>query len=71
VTAGLRREIRRTGRPFKAVVNELLRTALHLRTSPRSTPALRITARPLGLRSGVDYDRIGQLLEDLEGPVHR
>jgi hypothetical protein len=71
VAAGIRSEVRRTGRPFKAVVNELLRTALHLRKSSRPAPRFRIKARPLGTRPGLDYDRISQLLDDLDGPVHR
>jgi hypothetical protein len=71
VAAGIQREIRRTGRPFKIVVNELLRTALYLKRAPRSAPKFRIKARPLGVRPGLDYDRISQLLEDVEGPVHR
>lgn len=71
VAAGVQREIRRTGRPFKVVINELLRTALHLKKTPRPDPGLRIKARPLGIRAGLDYDRITQLLDDIEGPAHR
>lgn len=71
VAAGIQREVRRTGRPFKSVVNELLRTALHLKKSPRPAPRFRIKARALGVRPGLDYDRISQLLDEIEGPVHR
>lgn len=71
VAAGIQREVRRTGRSFKSVVNELLRTALHLRKTPRPNPRIRIRAKALGIRPGLDYDRISQLLDDIEGPVHR
>jgi len=71
VAAKLRSEARRTGRPFKQVVNEHLRRSLNTPVKPASGKPFRIIARDLGLRPGLDYDNIGQLLEQVEGPFHR
>jgi len=70
VAARLQAEARRTGRSFKEVVNELLRLALNGRREGRREP-FRVTARDLGLRAGLDYDDVGGLLEQVEGPAHR
>jgi hypothetical protein len=55
------------------VVNELLRKVLS--TPPPSTAKppkpFPILARDLGLRPGLSYDNIGELLEQIEGPFHK
>ncbi len=71
VAADVKAEARRSGKPFKAVVNELLRAALHLRRKPRAVPPFTVRARQLGVRSGLDYDRIAELMEHVEGPLQR
>ena len=71
VADALKTEARRSGRPFKAVVNELLRAALHLRRKHRAIPPFKVHPRPLGVRPGLDYDRITELVEQLEGPLQR
>ncbi|MBI2247724.1 MAG: hypothetical protein HYY39_07980 [Armatimonadetes bacterium] len=71
VAAALKAEVRRAGRPFKAVVNELLRAALHLRRRRRAVPPFTVRARSLGTRPGLDYDRTAELVEHLEGPLQR
>lgn len=71
VAAALKAEVRRSGQPFKAVVNEFLRAALHLRRKRHSMPRFTVRARSLGVRPGLDYDRIGELVEQLEGPLGR
>ena len=53
------------------VVNELLRLGLTVRNQPRPGRPFTVHARPLGLRPGLDYDRIGELVDQLEGPLHR
>ena len=70
VAAKLKAETRRTGKPFKQLVNELLRLALN---RPRSTSRepFRIVARDLGaLRNGLSLDNVSELLEQAEGPLH-
>jgi hypothetical protein len=71
VAAGIRQEVRRSGRPFRQVVNDLLRTALHMRQRPSSPPPFTVHPRDLGLYPGLDYVRIPELLEEVEGPFHR
>ena len=71
VAAKVKSEARRSGKSFKDVVNEALRRGL---TDRRSVRAQKVTirARDLGkLRPGLSLDSIGELLEQVEGPVHR
>jgi hypothetical protein len=71
VAAKLRAEARRTGLPFKQVVNQALRKSLQRRTQKTSTP-FKVTPRDLGeLMPGVSLDNVAGLLEQLEGPSHR
>ena len=73
VAARLKTEVRRTGKPFRAVVNECLRVALFKkRAGPAREPRFKIKTRDLGqLRLGLSLDNIGDLLEIAEGPLHR
>ncbi len=72
VAARLKAEARRTGKSFKQTVNETLRHSL---SSARRRPAeapFRIVARDLGqLRAGLSLDSVADLVEELEGPLHR
>ena len=72
VAARLRAEARKTGRPFKALVNEALRAGLAQKRL--SQPKQRFTIKAYdfgGLQPGVSLDNIGELLERIEGPDHR
>lgn len=71
VAAKLKSEARRTGRAFREVVNEALRRGLvSARPAPRKP--FRVKTRSLGgLRPGLSLDNIGDLLERVEGPLHR
>jgi hypothetical protein len=71
VAAKLKAEVRRSGRSFKEVVNNLLRLALHTRRESKPTKPFRVQTRPLGLRPGFNLDKISELIEQLEGPLHR
>ena len=71
VFAKLQAEMRRSGRSFKDTVNEFLRLGLNARRSVSTRKPFRVEARDLGLRPGFQLDNIGELLEQLEGPVHR
>ncbi len=71
LVARLKAEERRTGRSFKEVVNGLLRLGLSVQhKSPRRTPFV-VSARPLNARPGTSLDNIGELLEQVEGPLHK
>jgi hypothetical protein len=66
VAARIHGEVRRTGKPYRAVVNDALRRGLE---APRpALPPYRVDARPMGLRPGMDIDDIAGLLDLLDGP---
>lgn len=72
VAAQLKAETRRSGRSLKDVVNEYLRLGLYAKKTQRPRRPFRVEARDLGaLRPGLSLDNVGDLLEQLEGPVHR
>ena len=68
----LKAEARRTGKPFKELVNESLRAGLAQKRALRTPPHFSIKARDLGrVRAGISLDNIGAVLEQIEGPSHR
>ena len=69
VAAKLRAEARRSGDPLKLVVNRVLR--LGLKAKAKALPPFEVKTRALGLRPGLSYDCIPELLEQAEGPLHR
>lgn len=69
VAERLLEESRRTGKSFKALVNETLRTGLSRRS--KAPPPFKVEARPMGLKPGFDVDDIEGLLDHLEGPRRR
>jgi len=71
VAARLEQEARRTGRSFKDTVNDLLRLALQARRRPDRRRPFKVAPRDLGLRPGLSYDSVGDLLEAVEGSLHR
>ncbi len=72
VAARLQAEARRSGRPFKAVVNEHLRAALAQRRAVKALPPFRVEPRNLGgPLPGLSYDNVGALLDEVEGPRQR
>lgn len=71
VAAKLKAEARRSGRSFKETVNSMLRLALNRRRDVR--PAKRFVVRPsvMGLKPGLSYDRISEVLDLIEGEDRR
>ena len=67
--AKIKAEMRRTGGSFKEVVNSLLRRA----PGVEKASAKVFKVRPIagGERPGLNYDNIGELLEQLEGPDYK
>ena len=66
VAAKLRAEVRRSGRPFKQIVNQTLRLGLSSRRQYKSLPPFKVKPYDMGLRPGFNYDNIGELLERLD-----
>jgi hypothetical protein len=67
VAALLKKEVRKSGEPFKQVVNRYLRLGL---TAPKDGKAKRFVVKPRNL--GLPHlEKTEQFLEFLEGPDHR
>lgn len=72
VAAKLKAEARRTGKPFKTVLNECLRVALSSGRGRARVAPFRIEPRDLGaLRPGLSLDNVAELLDLVEGPESR
>lgn len=72
VSRRLKAEMRRSGKSFRAVVNDCLRGGLAGRTQARAAAPFVVQARDLGaLRPGLSLDNVGDLLDAVEGPAHR
>jgi hypothetical protein len=72
VAAKLKAEARRAGRPFRDVVNDALRRGLESRRPNRSREAFKVVTRDLGnIRPGLALDNVAELIEQIEGSLHR
>jgi hypothetical protein len=66
IDAKLRAEARRSGKPFKQVVNDFLRVGLSARRQKLPAKPYVVKARPLGLKPGYSYDNVWGLIEEIE-----
>ena len=71
VAAKLKAESRRAGRPFRDIVNDTLRRGLASRRATAQRQPFKIVARDLGLKQGLSLDNVWELIEQVEGPLHR
>ena len=72
MAAELKAESRRAGLPFREIVNETLRRGLESRRATAQRRAFKVTARDLGnLKPGLSLDNIAELIEHVEGSLHR
>lgn len=62
----LRREIRRSDRSMKAVVNDALRAGLGIRGKSPPTSRFEVKPHGFGFRPGIDINRLNQLADELE-----
>jgi hypothetical protein len=70
VAAELKAESRRAGRPFREVVNEMLRRGLATRRDAAQRQPFKIAPRDLGdLKPGLSLDNVAELVEQVEGPL--
>lgn len=68
----LQKELRRSGASFKETVNYFLRLGLMMAGSKHGErKPFKVNPRKLGLPPGLAYDNVEQVLEALEGPLHR
>jgi hypothetical protein len=52
-------------------VNACLRAGLSVRKQSASARPFRAKARDMGLRPGINIDKVSALLDELEGPEHK
>lgn len=72
IASTLKAEARRTGRPFRDIVNETLRRGLASRRLTSRRQPFAVETRDLGeLKPGLSLDNIGELIEHVEGPAFR
>jgi len=67
----LRRQANKRNLAFKAMVNQLLRSALDAQDVAAPTPPFVVVPKDMGWRDDLDFDNIGHLLEQVDGPLHR
>jgi hypothetical protein len=71
VAAKARKSAAKLHKPFKQIINTALRIGLDEVLKPPRTKRYRTKPRPLGLRPGLSYDNISELLARAEGEDHR
>ena len=67
VMARVTREMSRSGKPLKSVVNDALRRGLDP-SMMDARPTFQVRATAMGLRPGMEIDDIQGLLDRLDGP---
>jgi len=70
VATKLKEEMKRSGKSFKDTVNSVLRNGLNIPKKRKVEPFI-VNPKEFRPRISVDYDNIGELLEQIEGPLHR
>ena len=71
VAAKAKAAARMTGLPFKTLINNALRIGIEAVMQPAQARKYQTQGRPMGLRQGMSYDNIGELLALSEGEDHR
>jgi hypothetical protein len=72
VAAKLKAEMRKSGKSFRGIVNDTLRHGLVEKRGTSRRCLFNVEARDLGnLRPGLSLDNVGELLEQVEGSLHR
>ena len=56
---------------MKELLNEYLRLALNSKREAPEAKPFRVRAASMGTLPGLNYDNIGELPEQVEGPAHR
>ena len=60
------REVRRTDKSMKAVVNDALRVGLGMRSKPPRPRRFKVQPHAFAFKPGIDVDRLNQLVDELE-----
>jgi len=62
---------RRRTTNFKETLNDVLRRGLLARRELAAARPFKVRARRLGNKMGLNYDNVGEMLEQLEGSSHK
>ena len=71
VAAKAKKSAAKLHKPFKQIINTALRIGLDEVLKPPRAKRYRSKSRALGLRPGLSYDNISELLARAEGEDHR
>ena len=71
VRAKLEAEMRKSGKSFKETVNETLRVGLISRRKGASPKPFKVRPKAMGLKPGYSYDKVWELIEQVEGPDYK
>ncbi len=72
IAAKLKAEARRSQRSFRETVNDTLRRGLSNQRPASARKRFAVAARDLGnIQPGLSLDSVSDLLERIEGPLHR
>ncbi len=66
-----KKAVQMTGMPFKTLINQALRIGIDAVMSPKKSRPYRTKGRAMGLRKGLSYDNIHDLLAMAEGEDFR
>ena len=66
----IQEEMRRSGKTLEERVNEAIHTGLTAKKAVSKVP-FQVDAKPLGLKPRYSYDKVSELIEQIEGPFHR
>ena len=67
----LKKEVRRSGEPFKQAVNRCLRAGLTSQNRRAKPKPFKVTPIDVQLPEGLNLDKTSDILEALEGPMRR
>lgn len=68
VAAKLQKKLKKSaGKTFKDVVNDTLRLGLLAENNLKEIKRFEVRSRSLGVNKGLNYDNIGELIEQIEG----
>ncbi len=71
VRAKLEAEMRKSGKSFKETVNETLRVGLLSRQKTMPPKPFEVRPQAMGLKPGYSYDKVWELIEQVEGPDYK
>ena len=71
VRAKIEAEMRKSGKSFKETVNETLRFGLLSRHKTNGDKPFKVRPKAMGLKPGYSYDKVWELIEEVEGPDYK